>query len=77
MIFSFIGEKQGRVLQAHFGHQGLVIWKSQLYDFSTEAKARKPTELFLQYMSSEIQDKLILWAHSIFSQRIPLATGNA
>lgn len=55
MIFSFMGNQQGRILQAHFGKQGLVIRKSKLYDFSSEAKAEKPTELFLQYMASEIQ----------------------
>lgn len=53
MVFSFIGEKKGRILQAHFSYNGLVIRKSKLYDFSTAEKAKPHIELFLQYMASD------------------------
>ncbi|KAL1968426.1 hypothetical protein VTN77DRAFT_1955 [Rasamsonia byssochlamydoides] len=54
MVFSFMGGKQGRILQAYFNSQGLVIRKTQLYDFSTSEKAKLSTELFLQYMTSDM-----------------------
>lgn len=51
-----MGGKQERILQAHFNYQGLVIRKTQLYDFSTAEKAKLPIELFLQYMASDMVD---------------------
>ena len=55
MVLSFMGNMQGRILHAHFNDKGLIIRKSRLYDFSTEEKADKSTELFLQYMASKME----------------------
>jgi hypothetical protein len=57
MVISFVGEKQGRILQAHFNSKELVIKKSQFYDFSTVEKARPYIKLFLQYMASDVVDE--------------------
>lgn len=51
--FSLTSHKQGRILQAHLDREGLVIRKSQIYDFSSRPDAH--LDLFLQYMVSDIQ----------------------
>ncbi|KAJ9247136.1 hypothetical protein DTO207G8_8284 [Paecilomyces variotii] len=53
MLFSFMGEKKGRIIQAHTNSQALVIRKSKLYDFSTVDNFRKFTTLFLRYMTCD------------------------
>lgn len=53
MIFSFMGEHNGRILQAHFDGEELVVRKLQLCDFSTKEKAQDNIQLFLRYMASE------------------------
>ncbi|RAL02563.1 uncharacterized protein BO80DRAFT_321832, partial [Aspergillus ibericus CBS 121593] len=52
LLFSFIEGRKGRILQAHLERGGLVIRKSELYDFSTEDAASHSREVFLQYMCS-------------------------
>ncbi|KAJ9409335.1 hypothetical protein DTO045G8_3103 [Paecilomyces variotii] len=53
MLFSFMGEKKGRIIQAHTNSRALVIRKSKLYDFSTVDNFRKFTTLFLRYMTCD------------------------
>lgn len=51
-MLSFMGAKQGRILQAYFTNKTLRIFKSHLCDFSTPEKAEEPLQWFLQYMAS-------------------------
>ncbi|KAJ9298977.1 hypothetical protein DTO271G3_3219 [Paecilomyces variotii] len=53
MLFSFMGEKKGRIILAHTNSRALVIRKSKLYDFSTVDNFRKFTTLFLRYMTCD------------------------
>ncbi|PYI00216.1 hypothetical protein BO78DRAFT_269803, partial [Aspergillus sclerotiicarbonarius CBS 121057] len=52
LLFSFMGERKGRILQVHLDREGIVIRKSGLYDFSTEDAANSSRDLFLRYMCS-------------------------
>lgn len=56
MVFSFMGGYRGRILQAHNDTEGLVIRKSQLFDFSTWEKAKGNLDIFLQFMCSDPVD---------------------
>jgi hypothetical protein len=53
-VISFMLNFQGRVLQAHFNGEQLVIRASHLYDFSTPEKATIPMRWFLLQMASEM-----------------------
>lgn len=53
MLFSFTGDKRGRILQAHLNEKSLVIRKSDFYDFSPSVDSH--LNIFLQYMMSELQ----------------------
>ncbi|KAI9374032.1 hypothetical protein BJX61DRAFT_541185 [Aspergillus egyptiacus] len=52
MVFSFMGT-QGRILQAHFNDDGLAVYTSRLYNFSTREEADNSMQTFLRYMCSE------------------------
>lgn len=39
MVFSFTGDKKGRILQAHLDSKSLVIKRSNFYDFSARTDA--------------------------------------
>lgn len=53
MVFSFTGQRKGRILQAYESKEGLVIRKSKLFDFSTWEEAEKSINLFVQFMASD------------------------
>ncbi|GIJ98463.1 hypothetical protein Aspvir_000580 [Aspergillus viridinutans] len=53
MVLSFMADLKGRVLQAYFADDGLVIYKSRIFSFKEEA-GEKSAELFLGYMGSEM-----------------------
>ncbi|CAG8025563.1 unnamed protein product [Penicillium salamii] len=51
LVFSYMGNQQGRILQASFDRQRLVIQYSQLWNFANPETA--PLELFTRYRLSE------------------------
>jgi hypothetical protein len=53
MVISFLGGKQGRILQAYYDSKILIIQKTKFYDFFTVEAARPHIEHFLRYMASE------------------------
>lgn len=53
MVFSFMGQQHGRILQAYSEEKELIIRKSRLYDFTTKEKALAHARLFAQYMANE------------------------
>lgn len=53
MLFSFTGDKRGRILQAHMNESSLFIRASQFYDFSPRVDAH--LSLFVRYMMSRLQ----------------------
>lgn len=55
-----MGDKRGRIIQAHFGQEGLVIRKSKLYDFAEYNNAQKHMELFLQHMTCKVQGPIVI-----------------
>jgi hypothetical protein len=54
MVISFMAEMKGRVLQASFGDDGLVIYMSRLVSFEGVRNAEISAEFFLEYMGSEM-----------------------
>lgn len=52
MLFSFMGKLKGRILQAHISEEGIVIRKSELFDFSTWEKAEPNLNIFLQFLGN-------------------------
>ncbi|KAN0079258.1 hypothetical protein V8E54_004472 [Elaphomyces granulatus] len=54
MCFSFIKKMRGRILQAHFDKNGLIIRKSQIYDFTKPETAQPLVEIFLQFMTCKL-----------------------
>jgi hypothetical protein len=46
--------RKGRVLQAYFADDGLVIYKSRLFSFEGVRDGRISSEFFLEYMGSEM-----------------------
>lgn len=52
LLYSYTGDKHGRVLQAYMNHKNLVIRSSKFYDFSTKHDAH--LKLLLQYMVSDL-----------------------
>jgi hypothetical protein len=53
MLFSFTGDKHGKILQAHMDRESLVIRKSHFYDFSARKDGHLQT--FLRYMVCDLQ----------------------
>ncbi|KUL83148.1 hypothetical protein ZTR_10092 [Talaromyces verruculosus] len=53
LVFSFTGDKQGRILQAYMNYENLVIRASKFYDFS--AKKDTHLDLFLRYMIGDLR----------------------
>ncbi|RHZ43228.1 uncharacterized protein CDV56_100528 [Aspergillus thermomutatus] len=54
LVLSFMGDKQARLLQAYFGDQGLVIYKSRLLSFQVLEDAEKSIEFLLQFMAGKL-----------------------
>ncbi|KAF7182490.1 hypothetical protein CNMCM7691_002060 [Aspergillus felis] len=54
MALSIMAGRKGRVLQAYFADEGLVVFKSRLFSFAGEDDGKIAAEFFLQYMGSEI-----------------------
>lgn len=52
MVFSFMGEMKGRILQAYDNQGELVVRKSKLFDFWSWESAEKNFDLFVQFMGS-------------------------
>jgi hypothetical protein len=69
MCFSFIKKMRGRILQAHFDKNGLIIRKSQIYDFTKPETAQPLVEIFLQFMTCKLvgdtKTALLRWFLSI------------
>lgn len=68
MVFSFTGDKYGRVLQAHMDCDSLVIRKSKFYDFRSRNDAH--LELFLQYMACGLQGETTILDFPTFRSKI-------
>lgn len=54
MLLSFMAGMKGRVLQAYFADEGLVIYKSRLFSFEGARNGEISAEFFLEYMMSEM-----------------------
>ncbi|CRG86260.1 hypothetical protein PISL3812_03263 [Talaromyces islandicus] len=54
-VFSFTGDKHGRILQAHMNGESLVIRKAEFYDSHSKIDAH--LGLFLRYTMSKLQGK--------------------
>lgn len=52
LLYSYTGDKHGRVLQAYMSHKNLVIRTSKFYDFSAKQDAH--LKLLLQYMVGDL-----------------------
>ncbi|KAI7972784.1 hypothetical protein EIK77_003930 [Talaromyces pinophilus] len=52
LLYSYTGDKHGRVLQAYMSHRNLVIRTSKFYDFSAKHDAH--LKLLLQYMVGDL-----------------------
>ncbi|RHZ64518.1 hypothetical protein CDV55_107152 [Aspergillus turcosus] len=52
MLFSFMSNIQGRILQGYFDGREVVIRKTKLYDFFPREEMDASTEVFLQWMAS-------------------------
>ncbi|KAF7114669.1 hypothetical protein CNMCM5793_009620 [Aspergillus hiratsukae] len=52
LLFSIMSDYKGRIIQAYFNGDELVIRKSKLYDFSTRETLSSSTTLFMQWMAS-------------------------
>ncbi|PWY80790.1 hypothetical protein BO94DRAFT_424974, partial [Aspergillus sclerotioniger CBS 115572] len=50
LIFSFMGGRKARILQAHLNKEEILVRKRKLYDFSTEDAAYNSRDIFLRYM---------------------------
>jgi hypothetical protein len=48
-----MSDYKGRIIQAYFNGDELVIRKSKLYDFSTRETLSSSTTLFMQWMASK------------------------
>lgn len=59
MLFSFMGEKQGRILLAHFDGKKLIVRMSELYRFLVED--HDSLFLFTRYLASEINSLDTKW----------------
>jgi len=59
MLFSFMDEKRGRILLAHFDGQKLVVRMSRLYRFLVEDHGS--LFLFARYLASEINSLDTKW----------------
>jgi hypothetical protein len=55
MIFTFSSDRRGRILQACYDSERLVIRKSKLYDFTTEEKGMESMEIFLQQLTGSLE----------------------
>ncbi|PCH03262.1 hypothetical protein PENOC_039560 [Penicillium occitanis (nom. inval.)] len=55
MIFTFSNDRRGRILQACYDSERLVIRKSKLYDFTTEEKCTESMEIFLQQLTGSLE----------------------
>lgn len=51
LVLSFLGDQQGRVIQALYDGKGIILQYSQLWSFADAEKA--PVELFVRYALSE------------------------
>ncbi|KAJ5976889.1 hypothetical protein N7501_000231 [Penicillium viridicatum] len=51
LVLSFLGDQQGRVIQASYDGKGMILQYSQIWSFADAEKA--PVELFLRYRLSE------------------------
>lgn len=68
MVFSFMDEKKGRILQAYDNQGELVIRKSKFFDFWSWEQAEKNFDLFVQFMgSTPVGDTKRVWNKSINS----------
>jgi hypothetical protein len=53
MCFSLVETMRGRILQAYFDKNGLIIRKSQIYDFTKLETAWPFVEVFMQFLTCE------------------------
>lgn len=52
LVFSFMGNLRGRILQVFFNGTEVVIKKSKLYHFASVDKAKDLFQLFMRQMAS-------------------------
>lgn len=55
MIFTFSNDQHGRILQACYDSERLVVRKSKLYDFTAEEKCAESMEIFLQQLTGSLE----------------------
>ncbi|KAJ5589470.1 hypothetical protein N7537_012148 [Penicillium hordei] len=62
-ILSYMGEQHGRIIQALFDGENLVLQHSQLWSFENEDIA--PVELFIRYIISQLgwRDQTLVFEH--------------
>ncbi|EAW12124.1 uncharacterized protein ACLA_060830 [Aspergillus clavatus NRRL 1] len=53
MVFSLLGDRKARILQAYNNSEGIMIRKSSTYSFSSPVEAKRNVDLFMQFMASE------------------------
>ena len=61
LLFSYTGDRHGRVLQAYMDHKNLVIRTSKFYDFSAKPDAH--LKLLLQYMVGDLVGSTMTLTH--------------
>ncbi|KAK4866853.1 hypothetical protein LT330_008016 [Penicillium expansum] len=54
MAITIFGHMKARVIEANSSHQGLMIKKSQLFDFSTNELANKSMNILLGFMCADL-----------------------
>jgi len=53
LLFSFFGNHQARIIQAHFDGDRIAMLKSPLYGFSTEEQLNANLSVFVRWMANE------------------------
>lgn len=48
-----MGTLQGRILQAYFDGEKLVIWKTKIYSFGSAEDAKRSIDVFMQQMACD------------------------
>lgn len=54
MAITFFGRMKARVIEAHTSQQGMIIKKTELFDFSTNELANKSMDTLLGFMCADL-----------------------